>query len=550
MSARLTYIYSTVVCPLALAAILTSMSMAQQPQAAGQAKGPQIAPAGTGLAEPKAATSTSPLANPFLAQTKIQLLNQTTTGNDHSYHFSLIFPTNTTGDLVVTVKLNQFYGPTPKDLQTAGGQPKIYNLTVTQATDSSDPSKRSATLNYFVPYSSFPPDAVRQLHSLSTSASSSRVSLLANVRYVSSDGMDNQEGEGAGTNSQGEEGADVSEVLEWIEKGLNALDSWLESNGQESPVPEPLGAALSAGLGINAALNLSEVDADLLAQALAYGDCAHNQSLFGNPNLQNFDGAQTQNFADSTIAEIQSSLLGPFLAQLGLTGSSLAGPEAPLILAYPASWMSNLSDQQVQEFLQQLRTALPNCVGTWYGTYQITTTLPIPSAQNPAENTTTSDMGVIHFAGEIGNNVKGTISGSGSYKYVSSVGLARTGGFSYKGTIYGTVQQGLRDANQPASAASGNGIAVMDTGPVSPDSFTVTDQYPPNFRVLFPDPSLSPPTSQTPTPTYHSVRINLIDGQTTSDDYLPLGHDPTARYGPYASLIPTGHYTITIHKLK
>ena len=131
------------------------------------------------------------------------LLNQSVQGNTYSYTYSLAFPTKSTGTIVVTVDLNQTYVPNTQDLKSSAAGPTIYGLAFSS---SSSPAKNSASLKFFLPYSSLPANVVKQKQALTTSpAPSGGYPYFVAARYVTG-GEQLQEG----SEPSGAEGAWIS----------------------------------------------------------------------------------------------------------------------------------------------------------------------------------------------------------------------------------------------------------------------------------------------------------------------------------------------------
>lgn len=484
-----------------------------------------------------AAQQNSTTTNQFLSQTKIALVNQTAVGDTYSYKYSLAFPTKTTGTFVITVQLNQRYVPTAQDLKSSNPTFRIYGLAFTS---SMKPPQNSASLKFFVPYSSLPPEVVKKLQALARPSAlpSVRPQIVA-VRY-SIGGQDNQ----GGSEPAGLEGAWLAFEQTIAQAGAEQAEEQLnELLGAEG---EGTGGALSelafSGMDMNEILSLNAEDADLLAQEIAYLDCANDPAVFSP--LKSPDNEQNQNQAQSiyigTEVDVGAQFVNAMASKItGLIDSS----EAPLLLLNKASAAGgfNVIGQKFVQLLnadlQGIQQLYPMCKGSWYGSYQIVTTTTVPQIYTD----TFFEKGRFHFATQLGTNLKGIISGDGKFSRVGGP-ITGTGGFSYTGTIYGQTQQGLQDMDQPPGANS-NLNAVMTTGPVSPASFNVTwTSAVPIQEVGLP---AIPSTGSMPTPTDGGLIIQLRDGTVSTGD-LPPPNSPYYKQPGYAQ----EHYTFTVHQLK
>jgi hypothetical protein len=101
----------------------------------------------------------------YLAAAKTQVVSQSKT----SVQLLFTFPDGATADETITIQPDQQYMPTPEELARAAQSGKqTYNLKFAAVPDG--PDRTQITLQYFVPYSSLPPDAQQAIHQQATSA--------------------------------------------------------------------------------------------------------------------------------------------------------------------------------------------------------------------------------------------------------------------------------------------------------------------------------------------------------------------------------------------
>jgi hypothetical protein len=494
----------------------------------------------------------------FVSQTKIALQNQSAQGDTYSYTFSLTFPTQTTGTLVVTIKTNQRYAPTAQDRKSGA---KVYGLSFNS---SSQGNQSTYNLKFFVPYSSLPADLAKQLQARARPAAFSRGKAHLVAATYAKEGQQSQPGpqqyqeEGQDGGESGGFWEEAGETI--VETGAGKVEQAAEnpsgsgqesgggagqgaagegsgSGGGEGGPGSPLVTLLSNLYGVNQALTMSDKDAALLEQMLAYIDCGKNPTVF--LPMASPENAQLVSQAESIFSSAVSTVEWQFVNSGLATGLGLiSGEEAPIVLGKAAGSLgSGLAgkqlDQLLQQDLQEIEQMFTLCKGTWYGTYSVTTTI-----LNPTAPAFIYDSGVYHLTTQLGKTLKGTMTGGG--RFTQGGVMPGEGTFSYTGTMYGERDPGIPQFGQSAGASS-NSNAELSTGTVTPPMFTVHWFPPAGAKQLFDMQT----TSTMPTPTFGSLVVQFQDGVDSSGQAPPPG---SQFYN--SPISPQLSYTFTVHKLK
>lgn len=521
--------------PRAASAQQTPTAPSQQPTPPSSAQ--SVPPASS------QATTTSSLADSFFAQTKATSLNQNASGSTLTYHYSLAFPTNATADLLVTLQVNQSYTPTAEDLNASATGPNVYGLTFSN-TPSSNGSANSATLNFFVPYSSLSPDVVKQLQALangSAGAGQARTgSRLLNVGYLYGGATTGQPAGPQDSNSQGEQGVSVSEAAKWFNSALTDVEAFMEGLLGENPL-EGIDEIVSLPLDINEALTLNADDTALLGLMNEYQYCAHNSSVLYPQGVtpQLADPQVNANAADQILADTRDHIGAQFVIKMADVAVDNPVVKGIFSIVGLTETASDMAKEDLNNDLQRMQQLLPYCRGMWYGSYQTTFT---------SGDLTVTDSGVLRFS-VLGNPGCGILNGSvtGHYKY----------SFTFSDTGGQKVEQGATDYTAPFSGSSVAGLSLdlPDSYgcPVTPNlAFSTTGVAsvsdgpsfsPPNFQTQVQDslPGEAGNYSNTQPVGAFEFNFMLSDGQTTTGLYP--NPDPAQNEGV------TGQFTVTVHKL-
>jgi hypothetical protein len=418
------------------------------------------------------------VAELFLARTKVQREAQGAAKN--TFRYSFLFPTKATAEMIITLKPNQYYAPTPQESKATGAGAKVHGLKTRN-----DTKTNSYTISYFVPYSSLPPDVVQQLRGMATGpAALDRLTEAPHLRlaaYFPGAGIEaaDEGGQeslpvpltGKESSGQGEEGVTVDVALDWLKAALEDLEAFLKGAGLEIPGPEP-SVPISSVINFTEALALSETDRDLLAQILAYQYCADNLSNLGvNPSALP-QGVQA--IADTTAGYASGDVGAQFVALLVKEAASLVG-WVPLLGPTVEKQLNQLQQswaENVQQDLNNLRALLPYCTGMWYGNFRITGSGPgmLPNAagqSGPAGPTTFSDFGSLHFSVTNGQ-AKGKIDGNYKLNFAFPDMYNCTDESSYSGALVGDVQKGglnIVEAKLTSYPYTSTGSLPSCTGP-------------------------------------------------------------------------------------
>jgi hypothetical protein len=479
--------------------------------------------------------SATSLSEKLLAQTKVQQESQGTATNTHRYSF--LFPTKDTAEITLTMLPNQFYKPTPQESKASGAGAKIYGLKTTK-----DSKSNSYTINFFVPYSSLPPNVVQQLRAMAQGPAVLRAwthaPRLLPAAYRSTGAgvepaqMGAQES-GSGTlgppqlgpepSGEGEEGVTFSQVLSVADTSIQALQSWMDQQGIEDPALENLGEGVSDASAVFEAAALNDTAASMITELNAWTYCADHTSVQNPVPLAGGTPGLYQSQADQTALSIKTDVAVQFLGIMDkLLVSSQVGPEANVLLSLvdPFAVMAKKLEELDAEELATLKHTLGTyCSGTWYGSFQVSGTEPM--------GTTYSETGTIHFSVSNGQ-ASGTIEGTYNFAQVYPDIENCTGQVSYQGTLKGGV-----------TAMQNFDATTLFTKTVSPSTFTLHGTYM--------NKTCEDVYQAVPVPRRTLVNVILVDGQ-------PSVWDSSAGPGAYPAQLTQagahGHQTVTVHKLR
>ncbi len=478
--------------------------------------------------------SATSLSQQLLAKTKVQQESQGTATNTHRYSF--LFPTKDTAEIALTMQPNQFYKPTPQESKASGAGARIYGLKTTK-----DSKTNSYTINFFVPYSSLPPNVVQQLRAMGQSPAVLRASThaprLLPAAYRSGAGLEpgqmGAQESGSGTlgppplgpepSGEGEEGVSFSQVLSFADTSIQALLAWMDQQGIQDPALENLGEGVSDASAVFEAAALNDTAASMITELNAWTYCADNPSVQNPVPLAGGTPGLYQSRADQTALSIKTNVAVQFLGIMDkLLISSQVGPEANVLLSLvdPFAVMTKKLEELDAEELATLKHMLSTyCSGTWYGSFQVSGTEPM--------GTTYSDTGTIHFSVSNGQ-ASGTIEGSYDFAQVYPNIENCTGQVSYQGTLKGGV-----------TALQNFDATTLFTKTVSPSTFTLQGTYM--------DKTCDEAYPAVPVPHRTLVNVILVDGQ-------PSVWDSSAGPGAYPAQLTQagahGHQTVTVHKLR
>jgi hypothetical protein len=444
------------------------------------------------LASPASTTSTQ-----FIAKTKARFLGSTANNGAFSYRYQLSFPTNTVSNLTITVQINQRYVFTKSD--KPGSQ--IYGLTYTD-----NAATRTSTVRYFIPYSSLPPSEVQQLRSLGSTADNpldlQHPSLLQ-VTY-SRNIVADAGGEGAnGEPGQNGLGAWITIIASWANKGLEDFETFLQVNGDEAPaLLETTSLMLQGGLAAQEAYSITTTDAALLQQIAGYRECAH-QLAAQDSNYQ--EAANLADYAYSKAYDLETTQF------LFLLGNFFAKPVETVENVFSINPVKG-GEASIEQLLQQLQQALPQCRGRWYGTYRIRATMT-------GVGFSYEDVGHVLFSVN-GGVITGTVDGVQGEKLKTPFETA-SGTTSYHDTLGGSVNY-----SDPKIA-----IANLDWGDKStPKSFSVHGE-----ESLGPDLPPEPLEEQATVQNWGGLAVGLSETVPNDTNFKPPGN---------------GHYTFILRKLR
>jgi hypothetical protein len=491
---------------------LSRAANAQQPLAPPSQQPPPSSNAATNT--PANTQPTSPSHADFFSKTQATLVDQNVSGNSITYHYSLTFPTNTSGDLKVTLHVDASYSPTANDLKLSGPGPYIYGLS-SNTTPNVDGSQISGTLKYFVPYSSLPAAAVAQLHALVRPQATSQVrkgGRLLNASFVYANPVQ------LGTQTQSNPavlGVGVSEQATFGEPSAADADAFEQSAGEGNPI-STTSQASSLASKLNQILSANPQLADLLRKLLLYQSCAHDTSV---QNLQNGQPQpQDAAMADQYIQNALSWLDTDFMFKISTV--------VPVIGDWAPGIVSSTTLQDLQTLLQQMQLLLPYCRGMWYGTYSMTTVSGALSTVDSGALRLLSIGGPISIyvqGGAVGhfkyrnNGANGcsTWSNQGDTDYTASIaGGATANGSSLPQGMADVVTIGTKSITQPQCQVTNQsndcGTTASETNSVAIGGWSFTVRLLDNYTTQGPYPNPSPVAQSPGTTGQYQVTVHQL----------------------------------------
>jgi hypothetical protein len=417
------------------------------------------------------------------------------------------------------------YRPSAKDLKRHNAGIKLYGVTF-----NNNAASHSATLKFFVPYSSLPPDVVKRLRALPPTAASANPARatfkLVSYQYFPvgylSEGQDGAPASSGG----GEQGLWTTFVNESLEAGAEpgAANAFFPNDPEAG---ENFVEAFSALKDTNEALTLNQEDSEIMAELIALENCAQNQSQ-GPLNSQ-----QIQSKVDDFGSDAREDVGMQFLALLAKVLSGLLpAPENAVMdiledafFATVAQGFSAYAAQQLQDDLKSLRSLLPQCVAnSWQGDFEMT-------SAHPPIGMTSSWSGTMLFT-VIAGEIKGTV--FGVFKLSTDMHDFRLNCNSE--TAY-TGQLSGKTAMQPPDYMASTFVTPSPT------------QVPGN-GTMFAGTREAHPCGGSGKLNSFPIPMKLIDGKPYTLDVCTTQSNPDASCdNPPAPLIKIFKYTVTVHKV-
>jgi|SRR5580658_6747643 hypothetical protein len=527
-----------IVCLAALTLAVLTMSSAARAQQTPRAN-PSAAPR-SGVATPavnQQAASGGAVTERFLSQTTARLQSADTVNN--VYHYVVAFPTKTTSNFTITLQPNQSYRPSAKDLKRHSAGVNLYGVTFNK-----NAANHSATVKFFIPYSSLPPDVVRRLRALPSKAST-RDAPKASPQLVS------YQYRPVGYQGGGQQSAPVSGGAEELGVLTTLFNQMVESGAVDPQVADWIAEAFpenpeagenaieaySALKDINEALTLNQEDSEILAEVMALENCARNMPN-GLPNMPEFQAE-----IDQLGSEAREDVEMQFLALMAkVTGGLLPAPQSTgmgILQGGPIDAVANgfaaIAKQELEADLKTLRSEVPSCVAdSWWGDFEMTNTI---FGEKGVVVSTTSESGTMNFTVTAGA-IKGTVDGMFKTRYFFGWCIAED---AFTGQLSGRTAMQSPEVPSAFQPDPSENMAIAEAT-LSPSHISVSGIISPGTPAAQPCPQAQGPLKG------FAIKMSLIDGKPYSKCFLvtPLG---TASCGnKLVEVRSKTENTVTVHK--